>query len=65
MRRFFWARLRVRSGDKGRLVLFWEMCSQVTDSRMAERFFKENALNAKVDTNAMNFHNVVHSLKEP
>jgi hypothetical protein len=60
----FWSRLRVRPTDAGQLVLFWEMCSQVTDSRMAERFFKENTPESVINTDASNFHNVAHALKE-
>lgn len=60
----FWARLRVRPTDAGRLVMFWHLCSQVTDGRMAEKFFKENLSKKIITTDAQNFHIVVHSLKE-
>ena len=60
----FWARLRVRPGSASHLVMFWEMCSQVTDSRMADKFFEENLPKKIINTDAMNFHNVVHSMKE-
>lgn len=60
----FWARLRLRPTDAGHLVMFWEMCSQVTDSRMAEKFIKENVPKSVVSTDAANFPNVIHSMKE-
>lgn len=60
----FWARLRLRSADPGKLVLFWELCSQVTDSRMAERFLKENLPQVTLSPNADNFHHVAHAVQE-
>lgn len=59
----FWARLRTKRPSPGKLVMFWDMTSQVSDFRMADRFFKENFPNASINTDASNFHNVIHSLE--
>jgi hypothetical protein len=60
---FFWVRLRTEKTGPGKLVMFWDMTSQVSDSRMAEKFFKENLPKGVQNTNASNFHNVIHSLR--
>jgi hypothetical protein len=61
----FWARLRTEKTGPGRLVMFWDMTSQVSDSRMAEKFFKKNLPKGIINTNAANFHNVTLSLGRP
>lgn len=61
----FWAKIRQPGTTESRLILFWELCSQVRDGRMAERYLKENLSSAKVNTDANNFHNVIHQLKDP
>lgn len=59
----FWQKLRINSGTPQKTVMFWEMVSQVTDSRMADQFLKENLPKDFISTNANNFHNVVFNLK--
>lgn len=48
--------------DDRRLVLFWEATSRVVDFEMVEKWLEERTPNAKVRTNAMNFHLVAHAI---
>lgn len=51
----------------GHLIGFWYMSSQVTDSKMANDWLKKTFPNLKsknTDTDSLNFHSVIHSIKE-
>lgn len=50
----------------GHLILFWEATSQVVDYRMIEAWLEANvpAYAKGKRTNAMNFHNCLHALKQ-
>jgi hypothetical protein len=55
----------------GKLILFWDVCSQVTDSGMVEAWLSGNFHGTwdkgtrRARTDAMNFHHCIHAIKEP
>lgn len=56
---------------QGKRVIFWEFTSMVKDSRMAEKFFKDNECEPKWDrgtrsatTNPSNFHHCAQAIQE-
>lgn len=57
----FFARLRAKPTDPGKLVLFWELCSQLADYAMAERWLSET-LPKVPTTNAQNFCICAHAV---
>lgn len=54
----------------GHLVMFWDQCSRVTDSVMAEAWINEHFKgkwdngNRLAQTDANNFHHCVHAIRE-
>ena len=50
----------------GYLVMFWYMCSQVTDSVMAEKWLDENfdGGTRRARTDALNFSHCIHAIRE-
>lgn len=60
----FWVKVSLQKGAPQKMVMFYDLVSQVVDHRMADRWFKENLPKDVISTNANNFHTVVHNLKE-
>lgn len=56
----YWVRLRGKKTDPGKLVLLYEMTSQVVDYRMVDRWMEENLPKGVQTSDAQNFHNIVH-----